>query len=392
MKNSMEKNEQIKLVMEQLKTKEFGMYFFVLDTMGNPTAGIANIYEHVKILNDLGYKATILHEKNEYKGVGSWLGEEYEKLPHLSIESQQLKVTSSDFIFIPEIFSTLMDQTKDFPCKKVVFSQSYSYALELLPVGKRWADFGFNDAITTSEVQAKYLKSLFPSLKTNTVPISIPSYFKPTDDLQKPIVAIHTREQSDTLRIIKSFYLQFPQYRWVTFRDMRGLSRKEFADELKNSAVGVWVDDVAGFGTFPLEAIECNVPVIGKIPSLTPEYIDKDGEGIRENGVWTNNILLIPELIAEFMRLWFEDSLPKVLFDEMEKTKGQYSEGMQVMKINEVYSKLVDERILEFTHMLENEGPGDDSVDGGLESGDPINNEPGDDSVDGDLETNDPQP
>jgi hypothetical protein len=27
--------------------------YFTLDTKGNPTAGIANIYEHVKLLNEL---------------------------------------------------------------------------------------------------------------------------------------------------------------------------------------------------------------------------------------------------------------------------------------------------------------------------------------------------
>lgn len=348
----MEKNEQIKSFINGLESKEFGMYFFVLDTLGNPTAGIANVYEHVKVLTDLGYKATILHEKNEYKGVASWLGEEYMQLPHLSIESQKLKITASDFIFIPEIFSTLMDQVKDFPCKKVVFAQNYAYALELLPIGKRWADFGFNDVITTSNTQAEYLKTLFPSVKTKVVPVSLPEYFKPTDDLQKPIVAVHTRDQADTLRIVKSFYLQFPQYQWITFRDLRGLSRKEFAEELKNSAVAVWVDETAGFGTFPLEAIECDVPVIGKLPNLIPEYVKED-EGIKENGIWTNNILLIPELIAEYMRLWFEDSLPKTLFDKMGESKGQYSEGMQVVKISEVYSSLVQERKDEFLAMLE---------------------------------------
>jgi glycosyltransferase involved in cell wall biosynthesis len=350
----MEKNEQIKSVINQLDNKEFGMYFFVHDTLGNPTAGIANIYEHVKVLNDLGYKASILHEKNDYKGVATWLGDEYMKLPHVSIESQQLKVVSSDFIFIPEIFSTLMDQIKEFPCKKVVISQSYSYALELLPIGKSWVDFGFKDVITTSDVQADYLKTLFPSLNAKVIPVSIPEYFSPSKEIPKPIVAIHTRDQADTLRIIKSFYLQFPQYKWVTFRDLRGLPRKEFAEELKNSAVAVWVDDASGFGTFPLEAIECNVPVIGKLPTLIPEYI-LNGENIRENGVWTNNTLLIPELIAEFMRLWFEDSLPSVLFDEMKLSKGQYQEGMQVVKISEVYSSLIQERKNEFLLMLNND-------------------------------------
>ena len=64
--------EQLQKIEDAIKTmegKDFGLYFFVLDTKGNPTAGIANIYEHVKVLNDLGYNAQILHEKNDYHGV-----------------------------------------------------------------------------------------------------------------------------------------------------------------------------------------------------------------------------------------------------------------------------------------------------------------------------------
>jgi hypothetical protein len=67
--------------------------FFTLDTKGNPTAGIANIYEHVKLLNELGYNATILHEKmiinvlvdENANGINEWLGEEYANLPHAQL-------------------------------------------------------------------------------------------------------------------------------------------------------------------------------------------------------------------------------------------------------------------------------------------------------------------
>lgn len=41
-----------------------------------------------------------------------------------------------------------------------------------------------------------------------------------------PIIAVHTREQEDTMNIIKTFYLKFPQFRWFTFRDLRGLVKK----------------------------------------------------------------------------------------------------------------------------------------------------------------------
>ena len=162
---------QLLSVIEKLENKDYTLYFFTLDTKGNPTAGIANIYEHVKVLNELGFKAAILHEKDDYRlvgdengnGVGDWLGLEYSKLPHVSIEGQQLNISPADFIIIPEIFSNIMDQVKAFPCKKVVFSQNYDYLLELLPIGKRWnTDYGFNDVITTSQKQADYLTNLFP--------------------------------------------------------------------------------------------------------------------------------------------------------------------------------------------------------------------------------------
>ena len=77
--------EQIRVAIENLQTKNFNLYFFTLDTKGNPSAGIANIYEHVKILTEQGFNAHILHEKNDYKiigddngsGVCDWLGDEY---------------------------------------------------------------------------------------------------------------------------------------------------------------------------------------------------------------------------------------------------------------------------------------------------------------------------
>ena len=362
-----EQINQVKEVLAKLESKDFNLYFFTLDTKGNPTAGIANIYEHVKILNELGYNAAILHEKNDYKlrgdqegnGVADWLGEEYASLPHISIEAQQLNISPADFIVIPEIFANIMDQVKGFPCKKVVFSQSYDYLLELLQIGKRWnVDYGFNDVITTSEKQANFLKSLFPSIKTHVVPVSIPTYFKDSDKPKIPVVSILTRNQGDAAKIAKSFYLQYPIYKWITFKELRGLPRQQFASELAKSCLAVWVDDQSGFGTFPLEAIECNTPVIGKIPNMIPEWmenVDKDNNvTIKQNGVWTNTTLNIPELIATYLKVWLEDSVPSDLTDAINETKGKYSQDKQVEIATKVYSSLHENRINELKISLEN--------------------------------------
>lgn len=359
------KVQQIKDVIEKLDKKDFSIYFFTLDTKGNPTASVANIYEHVKVLNELGYNAIILHEKAEYKlkgdesgmGIEDWLGEEYAKLPHASIEGENLSISPADFVVIPEVFSSIMDQIKSFPCRKIVLCQNYDYLLELLPIGKRWdIDYGFNHVITVSEKQSAYVKSLFPLIKTYTVPVSIPSYFKPSEKPQIPVISLLTRNQSDAVKIAKSFYLQHPIYKWVTFKELRGLSRKKFAEELSKSCLAVWVDDPAGFGTFPLEAIECGVPVIGKIPNLIPEWMEgTDEEGnleIKGNGVWTNTTLNIPELIATYMKVWLEDSVPLELIETMENTTGQYTEEKQKESIKNIYEQLVQERKDEFNNIL----------------------------------------
>lgn len=355
----------VKSVIEKLNNKDFTLYFFTLDTKGNPTAGIANIYEHVKVLNSLGYKASILHEKNDYKlradengqGIAEWLGEEYANLPHVSIEGQELNINPADFIIIPEIFSNIMDQVKGFPCKKVVFSQSYDYLLELLPIGKRWnTDYGFNDVITTSEKQAEHLKTLFPSINTHVVPVSIPTYFKNSDKPKVPVIAIHTRNQSDAAKIAKSFYLQFPVYKWVTFKELRGLPREQFATELAKTCLAVWIDDASGFGTFPIEAIECNTPVIGKMPNLIPEWMETTDEAgnliIRNNGVWTNTTLNIPELIATYLKVWLEDSVPTELTEGIAASQGLYTSEKQVNAITSVYGSMQENRIAELNATL----------------------------------------
>lgn len=367
LKQLQEQIKQGKSVLEKLNNKDFTLYFFTLDTKGNPTAGIANIYEHVKTLNSLGYKASILHEKNDYKlkgdengnGIAEWLGEEYASLPHASIEGQQLNISPSDFIIIPEIFSNIMDQVKSFPCKKIVFSQSYDYLLELLPIGKRWnTDYNFHDVITTSEKQARFVNSLFPSIRTHVVPVSIPSYFKENEQPKIPVVTIVSRNHGDAAKIAKAFYLQFPVYKWITFKELRGIPRRQFANELAKSCLAVWIDDQAGFGTFPLEAMECNTPVIGKMPNMIPEWMEtKDEEGnymIKNNGVWTNTTLNIPELIATYIKVWLEDSVPSELLESMKSSKGQYSPEKQTQSIENVYAGLLENRKKEVEALIEN--------------------------------------
>jgi hypothetical protein len=360
-----EQTQQLKDFIQQLDDKAFKIYFFTLDSKGTPAGSLAYIYENVKVLNDLGYNAIILHEKNDYKlqgdensmGIADWLGAEYAALPHASIENKNLQVSPTDFIIVPEIFANVMDQIKNFPCKKIVLCQAYDHILELLPIGKRWSDYGFFDCVTTSQVQADYIKTLFPSIQTHIIKNSIPEYFKDTDKPKKPIISIVCRNAGDSVKLVKNFILQYPIYKWVTFVELRGLSRKEFAEKLSESFLAISVDPTAGFGTFPLEAIECNTPIITVIPNLIAEYMattDSEGQpALKGNNIFVSNTLAIPELIATFTKLFLEDSIPQDLLDAMAESRGQYTSEKQVESIKEVFSNLVENRKIEFTRMIQ---------------------------------------
>jgi glycosyltransferase involved in cell wall biosynthesis len=151
------------------------------------------------------------------------------------------------------------------------------------------------------------------------IPPTISDTFDKSKLPSKTIVAIHTKEQRDTVNLIKTFYLKYPQYRWITFRDMRGLSEFEFANTLKECCLSIWIDDESGFGTFPLESMKSNVPVIGKIPNLPAEWMTED------NGVWITDKNLIVDVIADFIQNWLEDNIKPEIYDEMKKTADKYS-------------------------------------------------------------------
>ena len=152
------------------------------------------------------------------------------------------------------------------------------------------------------------------------------------------------------------FYLQYPLYKWITFKELRNLSREQFATELGKSCLSVWIDDASGFGTFPLEAMQSNTPVIGKMPNMIPEWMedtDEDGnKSIKNNGVWTNTHLNIPELIATYLKVWLEDSVPQDLIEGMVSSKNLYTTANQKAKVEEVYGSLIENRKEELNNTI----------------------------------------
>lgn len=312
--------QKLESSIESLKNKSSKIYFFVQDTKGNAKASIKYTYQMALTLKDAGYDVSMLHEKKDYFGVQDWLGNVYmEKLPHLSVEGQNLQIAPEDTIVVPELFGYIMQQIANLPCAKIVLCQSYDYIFETLQPGQTWAQFGFLKCITTSEEMKSYISQSMRGISIDVIPPVISDIFSQQKFPSKPIITIHTREQRDSINIIKAFYVKYPQYRWISFKDMRGISEQDFASALKDSMLSVWIDDISSFGSYPLESMACGIPVLGKIPKMVPSWLNEN------NGIWLQDSLKIVDIIADYIQNWLEDNISENLISNGLETASKFS-------------------------------------------------------------------
>lgn len=340
--------DKLEQSINRMKEKLSRIYFMVQDTKGNAKASVRYIYQMALTLKKNGYNAIILHEKPDYFGVSSWLGEEYmTELDHRAIEGTSLEISPDDLIIIPEIYGFVMDQITKLPCGKIVLSQAFDHIFETLQPGQTWPQLGFYKCITTSEKQKELIQSVMRNVSVDVVEPCISDSFKQNEFPPKTIINIHTRDQRDTTNFIKTFYVKFPQYRWITFRDLRGLSETEFADAMKDSFISVWIDQTSSFGTFPLESMKMGIPVLGLVPDIIPSWMNED------NGLWVNNKTIIVDVLADFIQNWLEDNLNPELFERMKITLETISNREKFEQDTlKLFNDMFEKRITSFEDQL----------------------------------------
>ncbi len=371
MENDNKALERIEEAIKKLDTNDFTLYFFVVDCKNVPNGGIQYIYQLAKTLFDKDYKVKMLYQlENEYTkseieelnrkekpiderrqfiGVGDWLGKEYMEIPHLNISKEEWKVSPSDFLFIPEVFSSLMKQTYQYkaPCKRIVILNNYDYVTEFIPFNDEWGTYGIRDVISNTEQHSKLIQNIFPYVKTKTLEPYISECFRKPLKPKKLIVNIISKKTEDVNKIMKQFYWKYPMYKFVTFRDLRGYPRETFAEYLQESAITVWIDSDTPFGYSAIEAIRCGNIVIGKIPEHMPDWMG-DESGLIDNGVWTYDTNLIPDILSRVLGSWMQDNVPSVLYENMENLNNLYTREEYNKKVDNIIKEYVEERKNEF--------------------------------------------
>jgi glycosyltransferase involved in cell wall biosynthesis len=343
---------------EKFDKKENKIYFWIVDSKQNPSGSQYYIYNLAYNLLESGHRVEFLYqadEDDEFVGVGEILGQKYmNDIPHHNIKKENISINICDILIIPEVFSSLMHETKKLPCKRIVLCQNFNLIAETMPVGVEFGSHGILDVITTSEKQKDLLLEVMPYLKVNIIePVISPLFFERLSREKDLQVAIVSNDRTAINRIVKLFYLKYPIFKFVSFKQLAGLPHETFADELEKSVACVWYDYFTNFGYTPLEAMRCGTIPICVIPEEPTDWMLKDGGGLTESVIWCSNINTVHNAISSVINTYIEDNIPITFRNSMKSFDDKYSKETQKAQTQLVFEQYINDKKDEIKQLLQ---------------------------------------
>jgi hypothetical protein len=378
-------NEIVDEVINKINSKKYKVYFYC-PSMNIPSGGIFVLLNYAKTLKESGYDVEVVYEPREDRKASIeasqkvrkpisifekfnpiWTGDLMKDVPirplgngelkfadGTTINAAMLSLNPEDILFIPEGFPNIMEQTGQLPCKKIILCQSWYYILNGLKVGQTWQQFGINDVVSISDGITEYLNAVMPGLRIKPLKQSIDrNIFKPVPKTDKKPMIGYSKGRSQesvikTVNIIKTFYSFFPHYRWVRFVELENLSKQEYGERLGDCSFVLYTDEIAGFGTLPLEAMATGTHVVGWTPLGSKEYINEN------NGYWCTNgdIFRLAELMGLALDNFFAGNMDNEnITNAYEATLSNYTTDKEKETILNIQKEYDNERANDFAKL-----------------------------------------
>ena len=260
--------------------------------------GIRKIYQHVDILNKLGFHAYVIH--SEFGKRCEWFQNQtpiayadaiYEPPIYLSETGESLllpPISKDDIVVIPEVITF---QVVPYILKTgqyfVIFNQGpyLTFLQTSLPKDPFYASgkqknknlYNCKSLLATlvvSEDSANYLKFTFPHLNPIfRINITLnTAIFNYNEKKKKQIAFMPRRRQSHSTQVINILLERNKLKDWI-FVPIEGLVEEQVAQIMKESAIFMSFSDQEGLGLPPLEAMACGCIVVGYHGQGGREYL-----------------------------------------------------------------------------------------------------------------------
>ena len=136
-------------------------------------------------------------------------------------------------------------------------------------------------------------------------------------------------------------------FKWVSFRELRGLPKQEYANALREAEITIWVDDDSSFGYSALEAMKSGNIVIAKTTNNEMPWSKTNNE-YNDSCIWFDNFNDVHRIIASVIRSIVTDVVPEKIVNDAKVVSEHYSKNVTETQIVEYVKTTIEKRKNEY--------------------------------------------
>lgn len=289
-----------------------------------PIGGIKIIYQQIDILNQLGFKAFVLHTEQDFRC--NWFNNQTQ-IAYFN----QVKIEPTDIVWVPENavigrFKSLPNNERTFrkltgrykykhsiidiwniDCRKWVFNQNAYLTFEEVDgviSPEMLANFyqGIEAIICVSDNNMRYLNTVFPQIKIDRIHLGIneANIFKYNPPAQKErVIAYMPRKNADHIKRVLPLLYQIPAIKsgaWV-LKPLDKMVYTEIANQLHKAAIFLSFGYPEGSPMPPKEALISGCLLVGYHGEGGQEYFPASSKLNVPFGAVTEYALKVGEAI-----------------------------------------------------------------------------------------------
>ncbi len=345
--------EQLRSVIDKIKKKESNLYFYAEDAQQFDES-VLFVYQHVAMLIELGYNATIVHSTDGF--VPDWVNEymSFDKIPVKYFAAGEFDIRIEDFFFAPEFATKLMESISSAPCKNVIVVGNWFKILQALEPGVYWDTYNIRTAISLGIETSDYVKAIMPfaSVATLTHPIDDPVFHKPESMTSKKMTVAFSSSRdggNKSSNAIKTFYALYPYLRFVQFINISGMEKEARAAVMQDATWFATFDEFATHPIHQVEAIKCGCLLVGWDGLNCTTTINSKTAVVVPNGDVFRAGLAIGGVIEEYIL----NTTPTSRIEAAEEAASEYAISKGKEKNALIYEELLNTRIKELEELEE---------------------------------------
>jgi len=237
--------------------------------------GIKHIFRMAECLRALGYNAFVF-EQNQQRP--SWF------VSTAPIVGQGIFQPDANQVYVlPEDQPNILANFKEFPQRKVIYSQNHFYGALGIEKANSYSDYGITHILCSSKTIYDHCQKRHPSLKSYVIPCAVDgTLYKPSPFKSKAIAFMPRKRAIEAVYIRDMFRFYYPQHQDWEWLEISNLTESDVASTMARSKVFLSLSRLEGFGLTPLEAMASGCVVAGFTGIGGQEYANN------QNGFWAN--------------------------------------------------------------------------------------------------------